>query len=88
MRISGKQASHLLGRFKISLIVGKQAVAGIVNRATVANAGKNILKRPPGGVVIVNVVGRQQGDAEGFGERGEVLEIGRVIAAIKRGSRQ
>ena len=31
-----------------------------------ANAGKNILQRPSRRIVIVNVIGRQQGDIKGF----------------------
>ena len=79
LREIGKQPVHLLGRFEISLPIGKKLKAGLANGALLANANQNILKRATAGVVIMNGVGCQQGDS---GEAREIEKLTNVQLVV------
>jgi hypothetical protein len=81
----GEEAVHLGGRFEVALAVGKEAVAGFVDGAGVADADQDVLELAAGGVVVVDVVGGEQGDVEGLGEAGEGGEGGWVVGAVEGG---
>ena len=48
-----------------------------------ADAGEHILQRPAGGIVVVDVVGGQQGDVELFAESHDGFDLAGVAVAVE-----
>ena len=63
--------------------VGVEQVAGLGDRGLVPDRGHHVLQRPPPGRVIVDVVGRQQGEAVGSRQHVEPVDPGAVVAGVK-----
>ncbi len=58
-------------------------MAGLLNRADVADAGENVLKRTAIAGVIVNVVRRQQRNVMAAGNFMEFFEMRKVVWAVE-----
>jgi hypothetical protein len=67
----------------MALGVREQALAGVVDRAALADAGQHVLQRPARGEMMVHVVGRQQRRARRARDRGQVGKALRVVAALQ-----
>ena len=77
-----EQACHLLGLLDMSLGIGFEAKARVVDRAFLADAGEHVLKGTAMGRVIEHATGGNQGNADARGEIGERGDAGTIVAAI------
>jgi hypothetical protein len=76
-----EQPRHLGRRLQVALGIGEQARAGAGDRAFLADAGHDVLQRPPRRHVVERIVGRDQLHAEQVGEIAEPRDAPRVVAA-------
>ena len=80
--IPTEQAPHLVGRLQVALGIGGQAIAGVADRAVLADAGQHVLQRPPPRVVGVDVVGGDERRPASGGQIGEGGQPPAVATAI------
>ena len=80
--IAREQARHLGGGLQVALGVGLEAVAGVVNRAFLADAGEHVGQRLAIGVVIDDVVGGDERGAHLARERGQLAEPPALVAVV------
>ena len=83
VRMIAKQPRHLGRGFQVAFGIGGEAVAGLVDRAMLADAGQHVGQPFPVGRVRVNVVGRDQRRAGTGGDPGEPVDPRPVVAAIE-----
>ena len=85
LRVVAEEAEHFGGALDVAFGVGEEVEAGLLDGAALADAGENVLEFTAGGVVVVDVVGGDEGDPEGAGEPGEFGEAGFVVAVVNAG---
>ena len=83
VRPAREQPHHLFGRFEMPLGVGIEQVSGRGDRDLLADAGDDVLQRPPVGRMIMDVVGCKNGAAVHPRDPVEPLDPRGVVAAIK-----
>src|ERR1700674_2309258 len=82
-RDRAKQPGHLLRPLQMPLGIGLQPAAGGLDRHKLADAGDDVLQRPPLGRVIEHVVGRDQRSECVAGDLGEARQPAFVVAAVE-----
>ena len=82
LRILREQARHLRAALQMPLGVGLEAIAGLRNRALLADAGEHVGERLAVGVVIERVVGGNERRARLRGELGELAEAPALVAVV------
>ena len=68
--------------------VDKELTAGGFQRAAKTNAGKNILQKPPLGLVKMHVVGGDQGYASRAGKLSHRSKVSIIVGAVVGADRQ
>ncbi len=81
--IPAEEAQGLGRRLQMTLGVGLEPEARLVDRPMLADAGQHVLQGPPPGDVVEHVAGRDQGRPAGCGEPRQRLDARRVVAAIE-----
>ena len=85
VRPAGEEALHLLRRLEVPLGIGMEQVPGLGDGGLVADRGHHILQRTPLGLMIMHVVGGEQRQPVGFGQRIEPVDPRDVIAGVEVG---
>jgi hypothetical protein len=83
LRPSLEQALHFIGRFQMPLGIGQQAKTCFLDRDMLADAGEDVLQRPPLRRVVEHVVGRDQRQAIVRTQLHDQAKAACVIAAIE-----
>ena len=85
IRMVPEQARHLVRRFEVALGIGVQERRRVPDPHMLADAGEHVLQRPPVGVVVVDIVGRERPDPGVAREARELGEAGGIVAGIAMG---
>ncbi|GJD81874.1 hypothetical protein NBEOAGPD_5130 [Methylobacterium gregans] len=80
-RVVCEEPGHRVRRLQVALGIGLEAVAGLGQGAALADAGDDVLKRPPVRMVVERVRHRHERGAEPVADLGEAPEPGALVAA-------
>ena len=83
-----EQARHLVRRLEVALGIGEQQRGRLVDPHMLADAGQHVLQRPPVGMMVVDVVGRQRLDPGSKRELGQAREPRGIVAGMAVGEGQ
>jgi len=72
LRIRGEQLGHLVGGLEIALRVGAQPLVGVLEGDVVADGRQHVGEAVVLAPGIVHVVGGHQGEAQRFGQVGQI----------------
>ena len=83
-----EEGGHLRGGLEMAFRVGREAPAGGVDGAALADAGEQIVEPATLGDVLVHIAGRDQGHALRFRERSESGQAAGIVAPVAAGGGQ